>query len=304
MKKKIIRIASGFLSAIIALSALTAICSLFLRTTILTEDFYLDIIATPNYMTKVTDAIKLDYRMQSSYSGIPEEVLAETLDDAALHAMLRSHIRYTVSYLNGAPEYLEPEYPKEMITKPLYAFLEKHGDENGYIPTPDQYALIDEVARDSGEIIKKHICLIDLNLVIERDMFLKAMNVVHILSAALIPSLALLLIACAVLVIFYLEAWRESLTWVLVGLWFAGATICIPSLVLFTTGIAGRLAIDTVYLKFFVDSVLVQTNQFFLLFGMILFVMTTSILCYLAYNKRRKSEKSEKYHDFRMKTTV
>lgn len=296
MIKKARSILSGFLAVCIALSALTAVSSFFLRATLLSESFYLDIIATPTYMSKVTAAIKSDFQMQSSYSGIPQDVFEQTLSDGELHTMLRAHIRNTLAYLNNGGEYVEPEYPTESIKTPMHAFLDQYAVENGLTLTAEDYAMVDEVVEDTGEVIKKHICLIDLDLVIGRDIFLKMMNLVRLAAQIATPALVVSLLCLAILVpIHGMSNCRKWLTWMMVGLWFPGAVFTVPATVLAATGLTSRLAIDTPYLKYFVDSVLEKTNQYFLLNGLLIFSISTIILVFLAYTKREKSEKTRNY---------
>jgi hypothetical protein len=294
--KKMKSIFSGILAISIAISAILTVSSFFLGSTLLSESFYLDIIANPTYMTKVKTAIKQDFRMQSSYSGIPENVFEQTLSDDELHTMLRAHIRNAVSYLNTGTEYIEPEYPRESIQQPMYAFLDQYAIENDIVLTAEDYTLVDEVIDDAGKVIQKHICLIDLKLVIGRDIFIRLMELVRMTANMSVPSLIILILSLAILVpVWGVKSWRKWLLWMMVGLWFPGAIFSVPSFVLAATGLTGRLAIDTPYLKYFVDSVLERTNQFFLLQGLIIFTVSSILLIFLIYTRREKSESKSNY---------
>ena len=294
---------SVLLSVMIALSTMTIVVSLYLRGTVMSEAFYLDIIATPTYVTKVKEAILLEFRMQSSYSGIPEEVFAETVEESELHTMLRNHIHNVVLYLNGEAEYSEPAYPIEKIKAPLTAFLDQYSEEQGYVATPEQYALLDAVAADTAEIIARHVCLIDLRLVMNIGLFQRSLSFVRTMSTAYIAGIVVLLLNIGLLAALYR---RNLLLWlrgIMLGLWFAGAVFAVPAVVLAATGLTDRVAIVTPYLKYFVDSVLTQSNWFFLTFGIVLFLVSTSTLVYLGYSKREKQLKKEKFLHTAIKTS-
>ena len=294
---------SVLLSVMIALSTMTIVVSLYLRGTVMSEAFYLDIIATPTYVTKVKEAILLEFRMQSSYSGIPEEVFAETVEESELHTMLRNHIHNVVLYLNGEAEYSEPAYPIEKIKAPLTAFLDLYSEEQGYVATPEQYALLDAVAADTAEIIARHVCLIDLRLVMNIGLFQQSLTFVRSMSNAYIAGIVVLLLNIGLLAALYR---RNLLLWlrgIMLGLWFAGAVFAVPAVVLAATGLTDRVAIVTPYLKYFVDSVLTQSNWFFLTFGIVLFLVSTSTLVYLGYSKREKQLKKEKFLHTAIKTS-
>jgi len=294
---------SVLLSVLIALSSMTIVVSLYLQATVLSEAFYLDIIATPTYVTKVKDAILMDFRMQSSYSGIPEEVFAETVEESDLHTMLRNHIHSVVLYLNGQAEYTEPSYPIEKIIAPLRSFLDEHAGENGYVATPEQYALLDAVAADTAEIISRHVCLIDLRLVMNIGMFQQALSMLRMVANAYVAGLVVFLLSIGLLAALYRRNLLMWLRGIMLGLWFAGAAFLVPATVLAATGLTDRVAIVTPYLKYFVDTVLTQSNQFFLMFGIVLFIVATVTLVYLGYTKREKQLDKEKFIHTAIKIT-
>ena len=108
-KEIVMRIVSFLLGAVISISVLLAILGSYLSTTILSQDYYLGIIATPSYLEMVKEAIGEEFSAQSAYVGVPEDVFAQGLDDGKLHEMLRNHITYVVNYLDGLAAYQEPE---------------------------------------------------------------------------------------------------------------------------------------------------------------------------------------------------
>jgi len=278
------------LCAVIALSSLSAILSNFLSTTILSQDFYLGIVATPTYLAKVKDAISLEFKAQSSYTGIPEDVLVSTLDDAALHLMLRSHIASATDYLNGLAPFVKPVYPKELLTGPLLAWLDKEANAQGAAPTQEQKDQMTAVAGDSAVIIQKQICLMDLDLIKGNAAFGSVHQMLMGVKAALLPSILLMLASCVLLVLLNRKAWRVWLNGILVSFWVAGTMLLVPMLVLKFTGLTKRFAIDTPYLKYFVDSVLTDMNLYFLLWGILLFTVTSASLATLkwTYHPDRK----------------
>lgn len=275
--------AAILLSILIVLSSLTAFFSYLVKTTILSEDFYLGIVATPTYLSMVKEAINTEFKAQSSYVAIPEEVFASTLDDAALHLMLRSHIASATAYLNGLADFEKPVYPEELLTGPLFAYLEQQSALEGVVPTKELYDLLTAVAGDSGIIIQNQVCLIDLDLVKDQGSFQSVHQMLLRLMDGFVPSILMMMASCALLILLNRSVWRTWLGWILVSFWVTGTTLMIPSLILTFTGLTKRFAIETGYLKYFVDTVLTDMNFYFLLWGLFLFIVTSVILIVLKW---------------------
>jgi hypothetical protein len=298
MKVKVIlmRITAFLLGAIITVSVLLAVTGAYLRSTILSQDYYLGIIATPTYLTMVKDAIGEEFSAQSAYVGVPEDVFREGLDDGKLHEMLRNHITYVVNYLDGLAAYQEPEYPVELMQKPLYAYLEKYCAAEGTVPTAAEYAQLDQVAKDSAALIKKQVCLMDLKLVMDMPAFKQGMSLIAKLKSAVGPSILMAFLASVLMAVMNFKAWREWLGRIALAVWLSGIFLLVPMLVLKSTGLTKRLAITTGYLKYFVDTVLTNMNNYFLIWGIVLVLLTTVLLTVLRWVKPVTIKKAEHLH--------
>jgi len=277
------QIVSILLCIMIVMSTFFALFSYFVKSTILSEDFYLGIVATPDYISLVKKAIDTEFEAQSSYVGIPEDVFASMLDDAALHLMLRQHIASATAYMNGLAAFEKPEYPQNLLTAPLDAYIEQETAKSGTVPTQEQYDQMTAVAADSAKIIQNQICLLDLDLVKDRAVFRTFHNGILALRDGFVPSVLLALASCAMLVLLYRKSWRAWLNRILVSFWITGSLLLVPTLVLQFTGLTRRLAIETGYLKYFVDTMLTDMNLYFLAWGAVLFAVTSVVLCVLTW---------------------
>jgi hypothetical protein len=274
-------IASVILCTILVVSSLAAILSFYIRSNLLSQEFYLGVVADPSYMEMVKNAIHLEFESQSSYVGIPVEVFDESLNDSQLHLMLRKHIEYAVNYLDGLAPYTEPVYPVEYVRDPLYAYLEKTSKEQGTEPAADQYSQIDLVAADSAALIQKHICVIDLNLVNSHAAFKSLLGGLNNIKDLYIPAILVGLGAIFLLVLLSGKKWRTGLARIMTAFWISGGILLVPMLALRITGLTGRISLETGYFKFFVDTVLKNMNFYFLLWGLLLFLISSTALILL-----------------------
>lgn len=281
MRNVLKAIASAILCAILVVSSLAAILSFYIRSNLLSQEFYLGVVADPSYMDLVKNAIHLEFESQSSYVGIPVEVFDEALDDSQLHLMLRKHIEYAVNYLDGLAPYSEPEYPVEYVRDPLYAYLEKTSKAEGTVPSPDQYEQIDLVASDSASLIRKHICVIDLNLVNSHAAFKSVLSGLNNIKDIYIPAILVALGAILLLLLLGGRKWRTGLGRIMTAFWISGSILLVPMLTLRMTGLTGRISLETGYFKFFVDMVLENMNFYFLLWGLLLFLTSSATLILL-----------------------
>lgn len=280
--RNVLRIlASVILMAVIILSSLVAVFSYFIRSDLLSSEFHLGITADSSYMEMVKQSIHLEFESQSAYVGIPVEVFDAVLDDSQLHLMLREHIEFAVKYLDGLAPYTEPEYPVELIRDPLYAYLEQTAKEQGTAAAKEQYAQLDLVASDSAALIQKHICVIDLNLVKDRAAFQSVLHYLQISKDAYIPAILVTLGAMALLALLHGKDWRSGLNRIMTAFWLSGSILMVPMLALQITGLTERLSIETGYFKFFVDSVLKDMSRYFLLWGTLLFLVSSISLLFL-----------------------
>lgn len=296
IKEIVMRILSFLLGAVIAVSVFLAILGSYLSTTVLSRDYYLGIIATPSYLVMVKETISEEFSAQSAYVGVPEDVFAQGLDDGKLHEMLRNHITYVVNYMDGLAEYQEPEYPVELMQKPLYAYLEQYCAAEGTVPTAAEYAQLDQVAKDSAALIKKQVCLMDLKLVMDMSAFKQAMSLISKLKSAVGPSILMAVLCSVLMAVMNFKAWREWLGRIAFAVWMSGIFFLVPMLVLKYTGLTKRLSITTGYLKYFVDTVLTNMNNWFLIWGIVLVLLTTVLLNVLKWVKPVVVKKAEHLH--------
>ena len=295
-KEIVMRILSFLLGLVITVSVLLAVIGSYLSTTVLSQDYYLGIIATPSYLEMAKEAIGEEFSAQSAYVGVPEDVFAQGLDDGKLHEMLRNHITYVVNYLDGLAAYQEPEYPVERMQKPLYAYLEQYCAAEGTVPTAAQYAQLDQVAKDSAALIKKQVCLMDLKLVMDMSAFKQSMSLISKLKSAVGPSLLMAFLCSVLMAAMNFKAWREWLGRIALAVWMSGIFFLVPMLVLKYTGLTKRLAITTGYLKYFVDTVLTNMNNYFMIWGIVLVLLTTILLSVLKWVKPVVIKKAEHLH--------
>lgn len=165
---------------------------------------------------------------------------------------------------------------------PLSNYLEQISAEQGTIPTEEQYDQLDVVAKDSSEVIRSEVCLLDLDLIKDRPVFQQVLHLLQNVRDALVPSV-LLLTFCTIGIFLLKRKWRFRLETLLVGFWISGVILMVPTLVPLYIGRTKRLAISTSYLKYFVDSVLTEMNMYFLVWGASVFLLTSAGLCVLKW---------------------
>ena len=152
MKKRIEYPVYILSSSILFLFSVLFMLSLVLNTTIYSERYYKDVFDS-SYITKLRSAFLRDMRAQSSYTGIPMEVITAGIDDSVVRQALDSHITSVLSHLKDKKEYTHSSYPPQLFYDHLRQFIDDHAKSEGYTPTDEQYELLLHVAEDSAMIL-------------------------------------------------------------------------------------------------------------------------------------------------------
>jgi len=221
----------------------------------------------------------------------------------------------------GQPQALS--YPADLFYEPLAAYLAQHNATLGLPTTPAQLAAIQEVADQAAQTVLTHIVLIDPAQILALAPAQRIIATLHQLTHITLP-VAAVLIALLLLVAFLTirdarftreyKLYRPSggsravraqnaqtsrahdpLLWprtALQSAWLAASVFLVPTLVLQAQGLTGRLAIQTAYLQFALETLATRANLVLIVWSGTLFVLTSIGLVTLA----RLSQKQDRAH--------
>ncbi|MDO8686347.1 MAG: hypothetical protein Q7J78_06735 [Clostridiales bacterium] len=275
MKQSVKCIISILLCLMVVSGSLLLMVSLFLRTTLFSLEYYQEVIISVTYLKQVRQAIEADLLAQSSYVDIPQEVLFAGLNDDKIYLLVSQHLHTVIDYLNYRRPYTKASYPSGLFYDKLAAYMGKYAAEAGFKPSEDQMRLLQEVADDSALIVSKHATLFDLDLIREMPLFQQIQSLLFRIADLAGSGLLVLGSALLGLLILHLQQWRRWLFYDLIGFWLAGSLVMTPAIVLHGFGLTRRLSIGTAYLKYAVDHFLTNANQFFIIRGSIIFLLSS-----------------------------
>lgn len=292
MKRLIVTAASVLLSLVLIVSSLVLLGCLMLRETLFSASYYRTAIAAPEYLPLVRAAIENDLQAQSSYVGIPAETLTAGLDDARIYVLISRHLANVAAYLNGMAPYQPMTYPADAFQEPLNTFIQTYAAANGTAVTAEQTTLLTAVATDSAAIVDSHVNLIDLNRVTSQPLFQQAHRWLYQAQRLALPALLTLAVSGLLLSLLHGRRWRMSLGYALTATWLAASLVLVPAVVLQAYGLTRRLAIQSGYLKFAVDTLLAKANNLLIFWGALFFVLTASGLLFLLLSEPRPPERN------------
>lgn len=278
MKARIIGISSIFISILIISGTLVLFGAMFLQSTIFSTSFYQKVTESVNYIPMVRVAIENDFVAQSSYVGIPIENLTAGLDNGLLEESLRTHVKNTMGFLAFQGDFVKATYPEDLFYKPLEAFIQANGIKEGYTPSQEQYTLLRTVAKDSANIVGNHVNLLNMDLVKNVSEFKTLHKLAFNVGKLAWPAAGLLLVSLALLAFLHRKRISKAVLFAFSSFWIAGTILFVPALVMELFGITRRLAIQTAYLKYSVDSFLTMSNRFVMTFGFGLFIVSSIVL--------------------------
>ncbi len=276
---------AGLLSFLLCLiilgSSLYFAGAIFLRETLFSKSFYVQATAAAEYLPLVRKAIETDMLAQSSFTHIPETVLYAGLDDARIYLMINQHLDRVQAFLTGQAAYEPTTYPAEAFMPALQTFIGQYAARQGTTVSPEQLALLPQVAADSALIVQQHANLVDLSLVTGQPIFTQVIRWLYEIQASANWALVSLSTALLLLIALHWHHWQRWLIYTLTSLWLAASLIMVPAIVLQAYGLTSRLALESGYLKFAVDRMLTEANQFLLIVGAFAFIITSAGLLYL-----------------------
>jgi hypothetical protein len=287
----LIKVISLLLCLIIISCTLVLSFIFALGTTIFSEKFFIELSTSKTYKDLVIDVIEEDISAQSSYVGIPAEILILGFDEQKLGTVMNEYMSGTSDYLNFRSSAELPQYPSEVFVPALLAFLEEDAKANSYTPAEQQYSLLLEVASDTAGIIEKHLNLFQLDMFNEAPSF----RILHHRIFTLKENWPLVLVIwfAASFFLFMMHR-RKVYGWVkyqFTSLWTAAAIISVPALVFTIFNLAGRLAIETPYIKFAVERLLDSFIENLLVPALVLMILSSIVLFVYFLRSNRKSLK-------------
>lgn len=216
------------------------------------------------------------------------------------------------------------QYPSELFYEPLATYLEQHNAALGQPTTSDQRAAIREVADQAAQTVLTHVVLIDPAQILAIAPAQRAITALHQfchralpISAAALDALLLLVAILTIRDARYTREYklyrpsggsrevrarndrlsrsRDPLLWpraALQSIWLAASIFLIPTLVLQAHDLTSRLAIQTAYLKFALETLSSRANLVLIVWSGTLFVLASVGLIVTA----RLDEKQNRAH--------
>ena len=276
--RKLTTIISLLLCLIIISCTLVLTLIFALGTTIFSQKFYLRLSSSEIYKGFVIDAIEEDISAQSSYVGIPAEILILGLDGQQLGTAMDDYMTRTSDYLNFRSTSVSPQYPSAVFLPALLSFLDKDAEVNEYIPTEQQYSLLREVASDTAGIIEKHLNLFQLDLFNEAPFFKLFHHRIFTLKENWPFIFGLWSAASLCLFMIHIRKLSRWINYQFTSLWIAAAIISVPTLIFTLFNLAGRLAIDTPYIQYAAEKFLGSFVNNLFIPGVVLLILSSIIL--------------------------
>lgn len=202
-------------------------------------------------------------------------------------------------------------YPSEQFLTPLRAYLEQHNQALGQQTTPDQLLAIEEVADQAAATVLTHIILVDPAAFQSISLVQQTLSLLHQISQLVLPSAAVLvLLMLLALILTRLDVHqqqerrrsspsggprkvqhrqgckRDPFCWTratLISAWLTGSVFLVPALVMQSFDLTSRLAIQTAYLKFALQTLVDRANIILIVLSAVIFFLASTGLITLAH---------------------
>ena len=289
MRNRFIAILRGAMLLLFLASVLLTSVAASLRLSVFNPAFYQGIARRPEYATMVSNAIRSDLADQSRYVGIDFSYLSDGLDNNLVAVRIEMYYRNLVAVMTDGSAFQRVGYPQDPFYARMTEFIDVHAQENGYTPSEEQYALLQTVARDSAAIAARHINLVDMNDATVRKVSSLLLPPARRIAGWAVYLLLLSVLLAAAVAFLYRGQMDDAIRNIATMGWIAGVLIAVPAIVMEIFQFSSRIAIHTIYVRYFVDRLLSSINGNAMTIGLCLFGISgiTKIVLFLRRDGHR-----------------
>lgn len=236
--------AKGILKFILSLGimfcSIALVISVFTRTTLLNQDFYINSLEKSGYFPYLNQEIDYGFHNYSLITSIPEEVFAGAVSGSDTKSLATENIRDTMSYMRYEGDYTDKKIDAGRIDKAVRDYASGITGEASQLST---------VTEEAAAIVNSHAVLFDVARVANYSQFQAFREAVYTAYDKLYVAAA----ALAALMFFLL-----LITWGSRGmfeLWLGGALLAgsmvllVPTLMGLLFNIPYRFPVENYYLK-------------------------------------------------------
>lgn len=232
------------ISIFIMLSAVLLNISIFTRAVFLNPSFYASALGRTNYYDELSAAVSEGFSDYSLITSIPADVLSKGFTPDALKAVTESEIKNFTGYMKFKNELDRNSRAASIIENNMVKYNESLGgslSEN----------LVSDISSEAGDIVKRHVSLIDMNAVSKYGEFQTFRAGVYGLYKGTY-LFAVFFAACALLLLPFLNKdgkTREFLFWTGSSVTAAALLFLAAALAAAVSKAAGGIPIGSGYIK-------------------------------------------------------
>jgi hypothetical protein len=230
----------------IMICSIALMLSIFTRTTLLNQDFYLKSLEKSSYFTFQREEIDDGFKNYSLITSIPQEVFSRAVSDEAIRTITTDNINNTLAYMKHESGYRGVQIDESPIDTSVREYVAGKVGEGSQLST---------VTKEAAAIVNRHAALFDVSAVIKYSQFQSFRNALYTAYNKLYVIAAMLLFLILSL---FLVSRKKAGTF---QLWLGGAlvagslVILVPSLMGLFFNIPYRFPVENYYLKVGLSSI-------------------------------------------------
>jgi len=268
MNKVLKEISRYIISIIMIMLILLSAVSLFTKTILLNENYYIKNFESETYISRVMSELKEDLQIFALGNAVPYEIFQDNLSETLVKDKIDSNISSSLSFLKSDNENFKSGWNSDNLNK-YKENLAK--DIKEYYPSAKD-SEVESVTEESVKIIESYGTIFDFSKVSSFKDFKTAKKFLNISDKVYFSPILLVLIF---LFLFRArgDVLRERLLWAGSAMIAAAVILIVPSAMLFAFKIPYRLAIGIEHINYAVKTLLISFGDFFLIFGIALGIL-------------------------------
>ncbi|MEQ8156857.1 MAG: hypothetical protein ABRQ25_18605 [Clostridiaceae bacterium] len=269
MNRILSEISKYIISLIIMMLILLSVVSLFIKMTLLNENYYRKIFGSEVYISKVMGDLKENMQVFAVTNAVSYEIVEKNLNEDLVKEQIDNNVSSTLSFFKSNDETYksagsidELNKFKENMTRDI---KEKYPDAKD--------AEIKDVTAEAVKVINNNCSFFDFSGVSSAGA-VKSVRRVFNMVDKLYFTPVLLFMAVMFLFLFKSRGYElgERLLWTGSGILAAALILVIPSAMMLAFKIPDRLAVDIEHVNYAVRTFLTFFGEYFLIFGVVMTV--------------------------------
>lgn len=278
MMKKIKQASKFMISLCIMFLIIGLLISIFVRSTLLNQNFYIISLNRTEYYNLLKSEIDYGFKNYSLITSIPENVFKSSVSEEDITSLAMDNIQDTFQYMKYKEAYKDEKLNTSKLEKNIRTYVE----ENSFAVDSNLNNQIKATTAEASDIVNKHAVLFDLAQVIKYKEFQKFRKTLFLVYDNLYIIAGVLILLIFMLFLLNRRHVSSAVLWLAGAMIPASLTVLIPPILGLAYKIPYRFSLGNYYIKVALSVFTLGYIKYFLIIGGCLLGLAIIMIIYIS----------------------